>query len=320
MRTILVTLLAGVAACGGDAADDGTADDTATDDVDVSDLTFTSCARGTDVGGFTVELADDFTGVQGQVMTGVVPSNVLAVQQAVTGADGDCVLVAAPELTCDPGCAVGETCGDDGTCIPYPTAVSVGDVMVRGMAVAFTMTPTAPIEYYTNPTTLPHPGFASGAGIALDAAGGDGAAFTLRGWGVAPLVPATDVVTVEDGVPLALAWDAPADAGPARVEITLNINGHGLVGSHVVCDVVDDGAFTVPDALVTALFADGVSGFPTMRMTRTTSDTAATAGGCIDLRVLSTRLLEVQIPGLVSCDDDTDCDAPQTCQPDLTCG
>ncbi len=315
MRRGMFMLVLGVVACGGDAADTTTD----VDDVDVSDLAFTSCARGTDVGGFTIELADAYTGVQGQVMTGVVPSNVLAVQQEVTGTDGDCVLVAAPGLTCDPACAVGETCGEANTCIPYPTAISVGDVAVRGMAIDFTMSPTAPIEYYTNPSTLPHPGFVSGAGIALDAAGGDGAAFTLRGWGVDALAPTQDVVTVEDGVPLVIGWDAPPDAGPAKVEITLNINGHGLVGSHVVCEVTDDGEFTVPAALVTALFADGLSGFPTMRMTRTTSDTATTAGGCVDLRVLSTTLLEVQIPGLVSCDDDTDCDLPQTCQADLTC-
>jgi len=98
MRRGMFMLVLGVVACGGDAADTTTD----VDDVDVSDLAFTSCARGTDVGGFTIELADAYTGVQGQVMTGVVPSNVLAVQQEVTGTDGDCVLVAAPGLTCDP--------------------------------------------------------------------------------------------------------------------------------------------------------------------------------------------------------------------------
>ena len=119
---------------------------------------------------------------------------------------------------------------------------------------------------------------------------------------------------------MSVAWQPPTEAGPAKVELTVNINGHGLVGSHLVCTVDDDGAFDVPAALMTALFADGISGFPTLRLTRLSSDSATVASGCVDLRVLSTTLIEIDIPGLTSCNIDDDCGEPQPCQADLSCG
>ena len=53
----------------------GETTETLGDDVDVADLTFAACARQDDVGGFTLELADDFTGLGGQVFDGVVPGS-----------------------------------------------------------------------------------------------------------------------------------------------------------------------------------------------------------------------------------------------------
>ena len=44
------------------------------------------------------------------------------------------------------------------------------------------------------------------------------------------------------------------------------------------------------------------------------------APGCVDLRVQAARVLEVVIPGLVSCMGDPDCPMGQTCQANLTCG
>lgn len=302
-----------LAACG------GTDDDAATD-VDVSDLGFTTCARARDVGGFTLELADDFTGLSGQVFDGVIAGNVLQATTEATLADGTCELLEAPALACEPACAAGSTCGLDGTCGPYPSAVSVGEVRTRGLALDLELTPTAPVYYYTNPAALPHPGFAAGAGIELTAAGGSGEPFVLRGWGVTPIVPGATTVVAEAGAPLALTWQAPADAGPARVELTLNINGHGLVGSHLRCVALDDGAFEIPADLISTLFADGVSGFPTLRMTRRTSDVAEIDSGCVDLQVLSSVLVEVEIPGLQSCNVDEECTPPATCQADRTCG
>jgi hypothetical protein len=120
-------------------------------------------------------------------------------------------------------------------------------------------------------------------------------------------------------MPLAVGWVAPPEPGPARVELVLNINGHGVVGQFLACTVDDTGAFTIPEPLITQLFAAGMSGFPTLELRRSTADAAGILQGCVDFRVEASRTVDVTIPGLTSCTDDGDCTPPETCQPDLTC-
>jgi hypothetical protein len=85
--------------------------------------------------------------------------------------------------------------------------------------------------------------------------------------------------------------------------------------------VVDDtGSFEIPEPLVTALVDDGLSGFPTVVIVRSSVDSASIDPGCVELRVKSEVTLPVEIPGLTSCDGDEDCTPPETCQSDLTCG
>jgi hypothetical protein len=300
-------LLCALVACGG--ADDPPV-------IDVSELTYRTCAADAHVGGFAIVLADQFTAVQGKVMDGVVPGNLLAVIES----GGECRRLAAPILACEPACGPSETCDVDGACIAHPLAISVGTVEVLGLAAALTMEPTAPTNTYSNPGSLPHPGFAAGAGIALDAGGGSLAPFRLLGWGVSPLAGAPAEIEVQPDAALALAWTAPVEAGPARVRLTLNVNGHGLVGQRLECEVDDDGAFTIPAALIGALIDDGVSGFPTLELSRASSDRVDLAPGCVDLRVESSRVIDVTIPGLISCNGDDDCPDGQTCRGDLTCG
>jgi hypothetical protein len=222
--------------------------------------------------------------------------------------------VRAPRLVCDPSCRVGQTCGPGGACVDTPVAQDVGVVTAEGLAAEVTMDPRPPAYYYSYTGILPHPGFAAGAGLRVTAAD-----LTLLGRGIAPLAIAADPIEVEPGAAVPLTWIAPAEAGPARVEISLDVNGHGLVGSHVECVVEDTGAFTIPEPLVTSLLGDGLSGFPTLTVRRTTTDSADRASGCVELDVESSVTLEVTIPGLTSCDGDEDCPPPETCQADLTC-
>ena len=146
------------------------------------------------------------------------------------------------------------------------------------------------------------------------------AAFDLLGFGVDALVVPSPTITVERAKPLALTWTPPAATGPAKATISLNINGHGLVGSHVECVVDDTGSYTLPAELITQLVDAGTSGFPTVTLTRQSLDSKTLAPGCVDFRVRSSQKIDVTIPGLQSCQEDTDCTAPQTCQGDLTCG
>jgi hypothetical protein len=303
-----------VAACGGggDDDDDDSAADAAT--IDVSDLVYAACADDARVGGFAVELTDEYTGVQGKVADGVVPSTIFE----PVAFDDACMMLTAPQLACDPACTSDETCSADG-CIPYPRAISVGTVTVAGLAAPVEMEPLPPTMYYTNPGTLPHPGYAPGDGIALTATGGDVDPFTLRGWGVSALEIADAAVVVEAGAALELAWTAPPADGPTQVLLSLNVNGHGLVGSRVQCVVDDTGAYTIPEPLITALVDDGLSGFPTLEVTRSSADRVVLDIGCVDLRVQTTRVLDVTVPGLTSCNEDEDCPDGQTCRGDLTC-
>ncbi len=307
MRLRLALALA-LAGCGGGSAD--------TPDADISGLVYAPCAPEQRVGGFEVVLAADYTGVQGQVLDGVVAATVLE----TVSSDGACRLAGAPQLFCDPACEAGQTCSTGEQCVPYPTAHDVGTVTVAGLAASVEMVPRAPGFFYTNPGTLPHPGFTPGAAILLAAGGGDYAPFQLRGWGVSALASSQTQVTVESGAAVALAWTPPAEAGPARVAISLNVNAHGLVGTRIECEVDDTGSFTIPEPLISTLIADGVSGFPTLTLTRSSADSTPIEPGCVDLRVRSALDLEVIIPGLTSCNGDEDCTPPQTCQADLTCG
>ncbi|MDX2093843.1 MAG: hypothetical protein SFX73_38775 [Kofleriaceae bacterium] len=307
----LALLVVGVAAgaCGGDAA-------TPTTDIDVSDLTYAPCDAATRIGGFEVVRETAYTGAQGQVFDRVLPASV----PSVVRTEGACALVQAPSYTCTPACAATQVCSSERTCVNYPVAHSVGTVALEGLAAAVVMAPRAPTYFYTNPTTLPHPGYADGAGIQLTADGGDGDAFTLRGWGVEALAVTSADIVVERYVALPLTWTPPALAGPAKIELSININGHGLVGQHIECTVDDTGAYTIPATLITDLVDAGTSGFPTITFARTTADAATLASACVDLRVHSSVNVDVTIPGVESCDDDDDCTPHQTCGGDLTCG
>lgn len=295
-------------ACGG-GGDDGDDDDD--DPIDVSDLTYAPCDQAEHVGGFEIVLGDGFTAVQGQVFDAVTPSRVVE----TLSTSGECAWVRAPARVCDPACTGGQICGLDETCVAAPVAQDVGTVTVDGLLAAVEMAPRAPAFFYSFTGTLPHPGFAAGAGMRLDAPG-----LSLLGWGIEPLEIAATTLEVESGQSVEVMWTAPADAGPAKVELSLNVNGHGLVGSHVECVVDDTGSFTIPEPLVTSLLADGLSGFPTLTVRRTTTDSADVTAGCVELDVESSVTIDVTIPGLESCSDDGDCTPPETCQGDLTCG
>ena len=295
-----------LAACGG-GGDDGP--------IDVSDLTYAPCPAEERAGGFAVILAEAFTGVQGQVKDGATPGQAFE----ELAADGACRLVQAPVRFCDPACAPGQTCAPGDTCVPTPVAQDVGTVAVAGLFAAVEMPARPPLYFYSFTGTLPHPGVAAGAGVRLTG-GGAAADFALLGWGIDPLAVGAPTLEVATGAPVAVSWTPPSAAGPARVELELNINGHGVVGQRVTCEVDDTGAFTIPEPLVTMLFAAGVSGFPTLDLRRSSADSIDTALGCVDFRVESTRTIDVTIPGLTSCNDAGDCTPPETCRPDLTCG
>jgi hypothetical protein len=275
---------------------------------------YSPCARDARIGSFEVEIASDHSQVQGQVRAGVVPGDV----PEVLDESGSCALLSGRSLFCDPGCGPGETCSTDGTCIAYPENVSVGTVTIEGLADAVSLEPRAPIQLYSNSGTLTHPAAAPGDPVRLSAAGGDYDAFSLRGQGVEALVPSDEAMLVESGSPVFVSWDAPGESTSADVHLELNINNHGSTLAYIACDVPDTGSAEIPASLVTGLIDIGFSGFPTIVIRRQTIDSANTELGCVEFSVGSGLSLDVTVDGVVSCNDDGDCES-MDCQEDLTC-
>lgn len=277
---------------------------------------YAPCARDTRVGAFTIELADDFTAVQGQVADAVNPNTLTR----VASEEGVCALLRPRELVCDEACGGGTTCGPDGVCVAIPANVDVGEVTVGGLTAAVSMTASAPVWYYTFRGDLPHPGVMPGSAVALAAAGHMGEAFALDALGVEPIVIDDPIVELAVGEGAVIEWPAPAADTGSRVHLDLNIANHGGTPARIECDVPDTGRFELPVALTDELLGLGASGFPTVVVTRRSVDSAEVALGCVELRVISQTVLDVEIPGLTSCGADEDCPMGQTCQDDLTCG
>jgi len=283
---------------------------------DTTPLRYQTCESAKNLGGFRIDLASDFTGIQGQVFDGVTPQNVPNVLETV----GLCKLLRPKKLFCDPPCSPGQSCDEKGKCIASPKGQDVGSVTITGMKAEVSMTPRVPIYFYTNKQKLPHPGFEHGGYIRLAATGGKNKAFVLRGWGVSPLVVTTKDILVKKKTAIEVTWEKPTKQGPTRIHLKLNINNHGGTPSWIECEVPDEGKYTIPESLITKLFDSGVSGFPDLAVTRRSVDSADIAAGCVQMGIYSTVTKAIQVEGVTSCSKDADCPKGKKCRADLTCG
>ncbi|MCY1075010.1 hypothetical protein [Archangium lansingense] len=286
------------------------------EDTDTSELTYSPCDASKRAGQFIVELGEGYTAVQGRVLSGVVPANV----RQVEAQEGECRLLRGRTLFCEPACGASQTCGEEGVCIPYPTARNVGSVRVRGLKSELSLSPSSARFYSSSGTTLPHPGFDEGASIKLVAAGSEVESFTLRGQGVSALVVPEEAMTLERSKPATVSWAPSTSAAAARIQLVVDLAHHGGIAASLECDgLPDTGSYTLPAGMISKLLDVGVAGFPKITISRRSADSADTSVGCVELLVLSQVDREILIPGLVSCSGDEDCPEGKTCQPDLTC-
>lgn len=292
------------------------ADGTPTDEGPDPLTTYAPCPYETAVGGLEIALKDGYTAIVGQTHDGVTPA---AVPEAIT-VDGPCALYHPRTLFCDPPCAAGDTCGEDGECMPFPSAIDVGTVTISGLKAEVELTSKAPAWFYTNIGTLPHPAADPGDALSLVASGGSVDAFELLGEGIEPLVVDSPSLSLLEGDEPTLLWTAPSADGPARVKLAVSLANHGGVPAWLECHVDDTGTFTFPQALLDELLGLGFSGWPSVSLTRQTRDSATRTPGCIAFSVTSEVVLSVDIPGLVSCSSTEDCPGGQVCRVDLSCG
>ena len=233
---------------------------------------------------------------------------------------GGCKLNTPMVVFCEPRCTGGAVCTADDTCTPFPATQTVGTVTLSGIGPnPITMEPKA--DNYQPPagTTLPYPPCTVGAEVKLMAAGGSRAPFMLTARCIEPLEIAGDVRIVK-GQPLALSWNKGSADVKTNVNVLLDISYHGGTKGQIECDVADTGSLSIPAAMVDALVELGVSGFPTVVVTREFESPAAAGGpSSVFLKLNAPYRSAVELPGLVSCNDSSQCATGQTCQADLKC-
>lgn len=279
------------------------------------------------VGAFQVQMvaptdaSAGYTTVVGRVQDGPTPSQIVW-QQAAT--EGDCRLLTPRVPFCATSCGERMVCVENDTCQPYPVAQSVGAVRVTGVrsaAGATTFEMIAVSNSYQTPgdVMLPYPAFAEGDMIRVEAAGSPWTpAFTLDARGIAPFALGAAPLRIQTGQGVALTWTAPQQSGQ-RVHVRLDISHHGGTRGKIECATNDDGELTIPAALISRLVALGVAGFPTIVVGRTSTGSASVRAGRVELTITSETEVPIEVPGVRSCTDDSECDGGM-CRPDLTCG
>ncbi len=321
MNTRAVPLILGLslglcgASCGGDGTPSTPSDTTmGSSDVQAGTFQVSLVAPDSALG------SAGYTSVVGKVADGPTPAQLIWTQVSTSGA---CRLMKPRVPFCDTPCTGGAVCVDDNKCQSYPSAKSVGTVKVSGIkttdgATEFSMDPI--VGNYQPSVSCPFPAFAEGAAIELAASGGVYAPFTLKTSGIAPLALLNTQIPLATNQSVKLSWSAPGKTGISSIYVKLDISHHGGTKGMIECDTDDSGALEIPAALVTDLLNLGTAGFPTVIITRNaTVGSAVIAPGRVDLKVSSTIEHAVQVAGVVSCNDSSQCATGQTCQADLTC-
>ncbi len=274
------------------------------------------CAAEERIGSFRLYLGEDRTIFSGAVSNGITPRAIPEVIDEV----GSCRLLGPRDLFCSEGCASGETCAGEDTCVPVPENVSAGSVSVVGANEPIELEPNGITLGYSASLVDSYPGFNAGSPIHLSAGGDVTEPFEMNAVGVSPMNSAMDVVAIQRGSAVSLQWE-PADVPETPTEIYINftLNTHGTLLGWLECTTEDTGEFTVPEPLLAQLIELGLSGFPRATLGRRSSDTAALDAGCVDLSVSSEVTLDLELEGLTSCNSDEDCPSGQACSPELAC-
>lgn len=292
----------------GDAGLDGSVDA----DVTYEPVEFSTPRGPCDVadrtGRFIIEAQKNFGIVQGTFSDGVTPTSI----PDIVYDDGVCRLDRRRTLSCVPACVSGETCGEDGACIPKPRNLSVGDIEITGLLSPTEITPQVPGFTYLAPGAS-NPPYGRDSEIILTATGsGQIPRFHLFGVGSAPLTQDPTWV-INDGEDLSITWPSGGTDAPTTVLVELTIDQHGTSPLSLSCEFPDTGSAQVPAELIGQLLGAGVSGFPNGRITRRTADHVDVPLGCIELAVGSPRSANVFVTGYTPCMDSGDCPNGQTC-------
>jgi len=230
----------------------------------------------------------DVASVTAQIFDGPLRLDAFAPYPAglheVAIAEGDCTLLVAAELACDPPCDWDRYCGAGGACVPTPQAANAGALVVAGERSAKTLTfadgfysqAELPATDVTGPVAATAAG-AAVAGFALETAGVGAPDFDL---------PEDGRLTLVDGEDYRITW-TPAPRGV--VQLLLNSGWHGAPPvATLVCEVAASaGRLVIPRAIVEAYPPESGFGlFPhSSYLTLFERDRATVEGGVVELVV-----------------------------------
>ncbi len=276
------------------------------------------------VGSFAVNLVaatsstDGFTSVLGRVYDGAMPDQLA---WDVAAAAQGCELRIPVVPFCDPSCDTSAVCTRDQGCVPYPQAQDLGTVTITGLdASGIAMTPIKETYQLPPEIALPHPPTEEGAAIRLQSGGGAYEPFTIDSTGIAPLtLLGPELVPLDGAEPLLLEWEPASDPGASRIQVKIDISHHGGLKGVIECDVDDDGEIAIEAPLIEQLIELGTAGFPTINVIRVATGSANIVPGRVLLTVSSRVERPLEVPGVVSCNDDDECSSGQTCATNRTC-
>jgi hypothetical protein len=194
---------------------------------------------------------------------------------------------------------------------------SVGSITVAGLSQTVVMEPTgaAGATMYSF-IDLAYPFVDPGAKIVARAAGDadDFGGFTLLGRGV-------ELIDLLDEEPVLLhdqdlEIDWTAGQSDARVTLRINIDQHGQSPIRLSCDTADTGSYTLPSALIDWLIDAGVTGYPSLSMSRRTIERMEiddVEGGCVEFEVSSSLTRTILVENHIPCQFDYECPEGMTC-------
>ncbi len=218
---------------------------------------------------------------------------------------GDCALWVVDVPHCSEGCESGSHCVDDDTCEPHPSAQDGGPLWLDGASQSRVALEAFPPSFIYQSQNLPYPACQPGDVLSLE-----GETLQAESRCIEPLRMGRDTISVRRDEPVLLSWEGPNAPDGATIHILLDVSHHGGKAGEIVCEVADIGAFAIPAPLVTSLIDLGLSGFPSVVVTRKRSSPTTLDG--VSFEVLSTVERPVET-GVVSCLSDEDCPAGRTC-------
>lgn len=227
--------------------------------------------------------------------------------------DGDCALYIPRAPFCE-SCPTGQVCVEMNTCRAQAVARAVGDVTLSGLNSTAKPLPLVSVaDTYSSPETLSLPPCTVGGTVKLDASGaGEYPAFSVQAKCIAPLVVPSTSMPLESGKAFTLTW-TPGSVAEAHITFEFDLSHHGGSKGQIRCETADSGSLQVSAALMKSLMDLGITGFPWLTVARVAKGTIPVGSGQAQLKIYSEERINLEVPGVISCQKDADCPTGKTC-------